>query len=363
MLISEITSYLETIAPPSLQESYDNSGLLIGDPRKEVEKVLVCLDVTEEVIEEAAEKGCGLVIAHHPLIFSGLKRLTGKNYVERTVISAIRKNIAVYAIHTNLDNVASGVNRRIGEKLGIKTMRILSPKSSLLNKLVVFVPGAHTEEVMNAMFAAGAGRIGGYDECSFRSEGSGTFRGGDETDPFVGEKGHRHTEPEERLEVIVPDYALTKVITAMKDVHPYEEVAYDVYRLENEWHDTGSGMIGQLDEPIYTLDFLQQIKVRFGGIIRHTKIVKDQVQKVAWCGGSGSFLLPAAMAAGADIFISSDFKYHQFFDAENRIIIADIGHYENEQFTIPLIAEMLREKFPNFAVLLTAIESNPVNYF
>ena len=363
MLISEIIDYLEQLAPPSLQESYDNSGLLIGNPEAEVAKALVCLDVTEDIIEEAVEQGCGLVIAHHPLIFSGIKRLTGKNYVERTVMAAIKSDVAVYALHTNLDNVQTGVNRMIGEKLGIENMRILSPKASILNKLVTFVPADHTDGVLSAMFEAGAGEIGNYDECSFRINGSGTFRAGDDADPYVGEKGARHSENEDRVEVILPEYRLKAVLSAMLDAHPYEEVAYDIYPLKNSWANVGSGMVGQLENPVYTMDFLKTVKETFGGVIRHTSLVKDQLQKIAWCGGSGSFLLQAARAAGADLYLTSDFKYHQFFDADKRIIIADIGHYENEQFTIPLIARLLREKFPSFAVLLTAIETNPVNYF
>lgn len=363
MRISEIISYLEELAPPSLQESYDNSGLLIGSYTTEVDKALVCLDVTEEVIEEAVMQGCGLVIAHHPLIFSGLKRLNGANYVERTVIKAIKNNIAVYAIHTNLDNVSDGVNRMIGSKLGIGNMRILSPAKADLKKLVVYVPRDHSEVVMQAMFDAGAGHIGNYDECSFRSEGAGTFRGGDNTEPYVGNPGERHTEAEDRIEVILPGYRVKAVLNDMIQAHPYEEVAYDLYTLDNAQDKIGAGMIGQMDNPVYTMDFLKTIKDTFGGVIRHTRLVKDQVQKIAWCGGSGSFLLSAAKSAGADLFLTSDFKYHQFFDAENEIIIADIGHYENEQFTIPLIADKLREKFPSFAVLLTAIETNPVNYF
>ena len=363
MLISEITSYLEQLAPPALQESYDNSGLLIGSPSVDVSAALVCLDVTEEIIDEAAEKGCGLVIAHHPLIFSGLKRITGRNYVERTLIKAIRQNIAVYAIHTNLDNVYEGVNHMIGEKLGVGNMRILAPKKGILKKLVVYTPTAHAEEVLQAMFDAGAGHIGNYDECSYRSSGTGTFRGNDNTDPYAGKPGQRHSESEERIEVILSAHQVNGVLKAMTQAHPYEEVAYDLHSLENEHQQVGAGMIGQLPEPVYTMDFLKTVKETFGGVVRHTAIVKDQVQRIAWCGGSGSFLLNAAKSAGADLFLSSDFKYHQFFDAENQIIIADIGHYENEQFTIPLIAGTLREKFPNFAVLLAAIETNPVNYF
>lgn len=363
MLVSEITSSLEQLAPPSLQESYDNAGLLVGNPAALINKALICLDVTEAVIDEAHDKGCGLIIAHHPLIFSGLKTLTGKNYVERSVIKAIKYDIAIYALHTNLDNISQGVNRIIGEKLGIGGMRILSPKRGLLKKLVTFIPAEHTESVLEAIFKAGAGSIGNYDQCSFRINGRGTFRAGQTADPFLGEPGARHTENEDRVEVILPEYQVASVLKALKEEHPYEEVAYDLYALENDLPQVGSGMIGQLDSPLYSMDFLKLIKDTFGGVVRHTRLVKDQVQKIAWCGGSGSFLLHAAKKAHADVFLTSDFKYHQFFDAENEVIIADIGHYENEQFTIPLIARYLQEKFPNFAVLLTAIETNPVNYF
>lgn len=363
MLISEIISHLEQMAPPSLQESYDNSGLLIGDRGTDVSKALVCLDVTEDILDEAHEKQCGMVIAHHPLIFSGVKSLTGRNLVERCIVKAIKLNIAVYALHTNLDNVEQGVNRMIGEKLGIKQMNILAPKKGILMKLVVYVPLDHTKALLSALFEAGAGHIGNYDECSFKVNGSGTFRGGEGSDPFVGSPGIRHIENEDRVEMVVPEYRLNAVVEAMQNTHPYEEIAYDVYRLENAFLQVGSGMIGQLEAPVYSMDFLKMIKDTFGGVIRHTKLVSDQVQKIAWCGGSGSFLLNAAKEANADVFLTSDFKYHQFFDADNEIIIADIGHYENEQFTIPLIARNLEEKFPNFAVLLPAIETNPVNYF
>lgn len=362
MKISEIIQVLEAAAPRLLQEKYDNSGLLVGDPGSEIEKALVSLDVTEEVVEEAISKGCGLIISHHPVIFDGIKSLTGKNYVERTVIKAIRNDIAIYAIHTNLDNVMHGVNYKIAEVLGIKDPVILCPKSDLLLKLVVFVPQEEAEKVMKAMFVAGAGHIGNYDECSFSQEGTGTFRAGENTDPYVGEKGQRHYEKEARVEVVVPVYRKAAVINAMTAAHPYEEVAYDIYRLENQHSRIGSGMIGELDEAVNTLDFLKRVKEKFGGVVRYTRPVREKVKKIAWCGGSGSFLLANAKAAGADVFLSSDFKYHQFFDAENEIVIADIGHYENEQYTKELIASVIKENFTTFAVLLTETNTNPINY-
>lgn len=362
MTVKEITSYLEELAPRSLQESYDNSGLLVGNPRAEINKVLISLDVTEDVVQEAVDKGCGMIISHHPIIFGGLKSLTGKNYVERSVMAAIKNDVALYAIHTNLDNIHTGVNRKIGEKLGVENMKVLAPKKGLLLKLVVFVPHENKDELVQALFSAGAGHVGDYDECSFQLQGTGSFRPGEGADPHVGEQSQRHYEPETRVEVILPEYRLRKVLKAMKAAHPYEEVAYDVYRLENAHQEIGAGMIGRLPEPVYALDFLKNLKDTFGGVVRHTALVKDQVQKIAWCGGSGSFLLPQALASGADVFVTSDFKYHQFFDAENQLIIADIGHFENEQFTMELLAERLSEKFTNFAVLLTETITNPINY-
>lgn len=362
MTIKDITSYLEQIAPVSLQESYDNSGLLVGEPNGEVSKVLISLDVTEDVVEEAVQKGCELIISHHPIIFSGLKSLTGKNYVERTVLAAIKNNIALYAIHTNLDNIYQGVNKKIADKLGIINPKILAPKKGLLKKLVVFAPIANREELLNAMFKAGAGTIGDYSECSFSVSGKGTFNGGEDTDPYVGTPGERHTETEDRLEFIVEQFKLSAVLKAMHEVHPYEEVAYDIYALENSYQQVGSGMVGMLPEPVYAMDFLKIIKDTFGGVVRYTLLVKDYVQRIAWCGGSGSFLMKNAVNAKADIFITSDLKYHQFFDAEKKIIFADIGHFENEQYTIELLCDIIKEKFPTFAVLLTETNTNPINY-
>lgn len=363
MRIAEITSYLESIAPKAYQEGYDNSGLIVGDSAKEVEQVLVSLDVTEPVIDEAVEKGCGLVIGHHPIVFGGLKQLNGKNYVERTVIKALKNDIAIYAIHTNLDNVTPGVNAEIARRIGVSAPRILAPKKELLCKLVVFVPHEHAEEVRRALFSSGAGRIGGYDECSFNSEGKGTFRAGEGTDPHVGQKGQRHTEPETRIEVIMPRTVQNKVVRAMTAVHPYEEVAYDVFPLLNEYQEVGAGMIGDLPEPMDTHEFLKGLKSKLNtACIRHTKILSPTVRRIAFCGGSGSFLLGAAKAAGADVFITGDYKYHQFFDAEEDLVIADVGHYESEQFTKDLIKELLMQKFHKFAVLLSEVNTNPINY-
>jgi dinuclear metal center YbgI/SA1388 family protein len=364
MLIKDVINYLETLAPKALQENYDNSGLICGSAENSVSGIIVCLDAIEAVVDEAIQKNCNLIVAHHPILFSALKSLTGKNYVERTLIKAIQNNIAIYAIHTNLDNVSTGVNAMILSKLGAENLQILRPKENTLCKLYTFVPEANVEEVKNALFNAGAGHIGNYSEASFSSSGFGTFKGNDTSNPTIGTKGHREEIKELKVEVIFPLYIKNQLIAALKSNHPYEEVAYDIVKLENENQDTGSGMVGELSEAIPTLDFLHLLKEKFAvSCIKHTKITTNEIKKIAVCGGSGSFLLKDAIAANADIFISSDFKYHEYFDAENKIIIADIGHYESEQFTMHLLLEKLNKKFHNFAVFLTEVKTNPVHYY
>jgi dinuclear metal center YbgI/SA1388 family protein len=325
---------------------------------------LITLDVTEKVVEEAIQKNAQLIVAHHPIVFSGLKKFTGKNYVERTIIKAIKNDIAIYAAHTNLDSVEGGVNQKICEKLGLQNCKILQPASGQLKKLVTFIPVDHLNPVREAVFNAGAGNIGNYDSCGFTTEGLGSFRGNENANPFVGEKGEIHAEKEVRFETIFPGYLQGKVIDALIKSHPYEEVAYDIYPLDNQFYKTGMGMVGTLPQTVAENDFLQQLKSIFNtGIIKHTAVKGKPVEKVAVCGGAGSFLLNAAIAAGADVFVSSDFKYHQFFDAENKIVIADIGHFESEQFTKELFYELLMKNFPKFAVHLSEVNTNPVFYF
>jgi dinuclear metal center YbgI/SA1388 family protein len=361
--IRDIVAAIEELAPLSYQESYDNAGLIVGQPDEDVKGVLVCLDVVEEVVEEAKSKGVNLIIAHHPIVFKGLKRFNGNNYVERTVMAAIREGIAIYAAHTNLDAVIGGVNTRICDKLKLVNQKVLAPVGGDLKKLVTFVPTDHADRVRTAIFQAGAGCIGNYDSCSFNLEGKGSFRGGDNTRPFVGEKGKIHFEPELRVETIFPKHLQGKVLKALLAAHPYEEVAYDIYSLDNLNPQVGIGMVGELEEPVDTLIFLKQVKEIFGaGVVRYTSLVKPRVSRVAVCGGSGSFLLKNAIAAQADVFITGDFKYHEFFDAEQRIVIADIGHFESEQFTKEIFYEIVTKKFPNFAVLMSEINSNPINY-
>lgn len=363
MLLKEIISFLESKAPLSLQEDYDNAGLLTGHLGMEVTGAVISLDCTEEVVFEAKNKGCNLVIAHHPIVFSGLKKINGKNYIERTVISAIKNDIAIYAIHTNLDNVKYGVNHKIAEVLGLTNTSVLDPIGGKLMKLVVYVPDAQLDHVRSAVFEAGAGEIGQYDHCSWSVSGLGTFRAGEETRPFVGKIGEDHQESEHRLEVVFPFWKKHQVISSLRSSHPYEEVAFDIYHLDNQWSEVGSGMIGDLAKPMATDFFLQYLKEKMNaGVIRHTRQHKPTVQKIAVCGGSGSFLLKKSISAGADVLVTSDFKYHQFFDADNHILIADIGHYESEQFTMHLLNDWLKQKFPTFASHLTEVITNPVYY-
>ena len=364
MLLKNIIKELEKFAPLSYQESYDNCGLLTGNKNQTITGAILCLDCTEEVLEEAIRKKCNLIIAHHPIIFSGLKKLNGNNYIERTIIKAIQNNIAIYACHTNLDNVKLGVNKKIADKLGLINTQILAPKKSLLKKIVTFVPASHLENVRENLFNSGAGNVGNYDKCSFVLEGVGSFRGNENSNPFIGEKNKLSLEKESRLELIFEAIHETQIIAALKQNHPYEEVAFDIYQLENTYQNIGSGTIGELEVPISENEFFENLKAVFNiKLIKHTRLLNKSIKKVSLCGGSGSFLLKNAINSKSDIYISSDFKYHEFFDAENQILIADIGHYESEQFTPEIFYEIISNKFPTFASYLTETNTNPVNYF
>ncbi|MFN0049066.1 MAG: Nif3-like dinuclear metal center hexameric protein [Cytophagales bacterium] len=361
--VSEITAHLNLEIPTQYQESYDNCGLLVGSPNIQIKQILVTLDVTEEVVNEAIATNCNLIIAHHPIIFKGIKSLTGKNYFERAIIKAIKNDIAIIAVHTNLDNIAGGVNFKIAEKLGLQNIKILAPKSDLLRKLTVFVPTDKVSSLTEALHIAGASNIGNYRDCSFISEGVGSFRPNENANPTIGQKNKLEQVAEARIEVIFTIDIEKAVIAAMKKAHPYEEVAYYISKLENENQHVGAGAIGDLPQEMRTEYFLDKMKAIFRAkTIRHTKQLKDTAKKIAVCGGAGSFLLQNAISQNADIFVSSDFKYHEFFDAEDKIMIADIGHYESEQYTKDLIQEIILKKFPNIAVLLSKINTNPVFY-
>ncbi|MFN3316112.1 MAG: Nif3-like dinuclear metal center hexameric protein [Raineya sp.] len=362
--IKDVISELEKFAPSIYQENYDNSGLIVGDVSRKITGILVTLDITEALIAEAISQNCNLVVAHHPILFKPIKNLTGKNYVERVLLKAIENKVALYAIHTNLDNMAKGVNYKIAQKLGLENLKILSPTHKNLYKLTTFCPNEYKNFILEAMWAAGAGSIGNYDDCSFQVQGIGTYRPTDQATPFQGQKGILEDAPEVRLEVLVPTHAKNAVLQALRKAHPYEEIAYYLHLLENENQDIGAGMIGYLPEAMPEKEFLTYLKSKMNlSLIRHTAFLGKKVQKVALCGGSGFFLLGKAIAQEAESFITSDVKYHEFFDAENRIVLADIGHYESEFFTKELLFEILSEKFTNIAVQISKISTNPVYYF
>ncbi len=362
--IANIVHHLEQLAPLPYQESYDNAGLITGNPQAEVNGILIALDAIEPVIDEAIALGCNLVVAHHPIVFSGLKKITGRNYVERVIIKAIKNDIALYAIHTNLDNVLDGVNAKISEKLGLLNGRLLVPKRNLLKKLTVFVPQADTQALLDALAGAGAGQIGNYSHCSFTVAGQGTFQPNERANPHLGRRGQPERVAEDRIEVIFPGHLEAQLLAAMRQAHPYEEVAHYVHLLENIHQEVGAGMVGELPAPLPETAFLQLLKDRFQlSVVRHTALRGRDVHRVAVCGGAGSFLLHPAIGAKADFFVSADYKYHEFFDADGKIVIADIGHYESEVCTKELLWAKLSGTFPSERVIISAVNTNPVNYF
>ncbi len=363
MKVKDITNCIENIAPLMFQESYDNSGLIVGDKNYKIDRALICLDVTDEIINEAIEKDCHLIIAHHPIIFKAIKKINNKTRIGKILLKAIKHDIAIYAAHTNLDNIIDGVNSMICQKLDLKNVKILSPKTGLLRKIVTFCPVDKAEQVRNAMFKAGAGTIGNYDNCSFNSQGLGSFKAGKNTNPYVGEIGKLHYEDEIKIETIFPVNKESEIIDALLKAHPYEEVAYDIYPLENKYYNIGAGMIGELEFAEDEFSFLKKVKdiVKIA-CVRHSKLLNKKVKKIAVCGGSGSFLIKDAIIANADVFLTADIKYHDFFDANDKIVIADIGHYESEQFAKELLYNILNKKFPNFAFFISKINTNSINY-
>ena len=363
MKLFQLTAYLEERFPLNLQEDYDNSGLQLGDPSMEITRVLVALDCTEAIVEEAIETGSNVILVHHPILFKGIKRIGVSTEIERILRQCIKHDIAIYAIHTNLDNHIDGVNAKIAETIGLTQCRVLQPKQHTLFKLVVYTPVDSEERVHEAVCAAGAGNIGNYYNCGYTTLGTGTFTPNEKANPTIGE-AHVPTRLEEaKMEYILEKNNIGAVLAAMKAAHPYEEVAYDLIALENSNTQVGSGMIGQLPAPIDELEFLNHLKHAFNcGVIRYTALQQKPIRTVALCGGAGSFLLAQAIQQNADIFISGDFKYHEFFGAEDKIVIADIGHYESEQYTSALLVEIIREKFPTFAVQLTVNNTNPINF-
>ncbi|MGB1307855.1 MAG: Nif3-like dinuclear metal center hexameric protein [Oceanihabitans sp.] len=364
MIVQDVIKHIEELSPLAYAEDFDNVGLLVGNKNQPITGVLVTLDTLEEVVDEAIAKNCNLIVSFHPIIFKGLKKITGSNYVERVVLKAIKHDIAIYAMHTALDNAWQGVNHIICQQLELQNKSILIPQANSIKKLTTFVPINQAEKVRKALFKAGAGNIGNYSNCSFNVAGTGTYLGNADSNPTVGEKGNLETEPETQITVTFAKHTQSQVLQALIKAHPYEEVAYQVITLENNNQHIGMGMLGELDKPMQEVEFLKFLKLKMNtACIKHTKLLNKPIQKIAVLGGSGSFAIAAAKKAGADVFVTSDLKYHDFFTAENRILLADIGHYESEQFTKNSLVAHLTKKITNFAVVLSKTNTNPVQYF
>jgi len=363
MIIKDVITYLEELAPLNYAEDFDNVGLLVGDKQAKITGVLVTLDTLEAVVNEAIEKNCNLIVSFHPIIFKGLKKITGTSYVERTVLKAIKNDIAIYAIHTALDNALKGVNDIICDTLGLTNKKILIPQKGTIKKLTTYVPSKNAESLRNELFKVGAGNIGNYNHCSFNTEGKGTYRGNESSNPKVGKKNELHEEPETQISVTFNKHIESLLLNTLFEHHPYEEVAFEVTTLDNYNQNIGIGMVGELENSQKTETFLQFVKEKMNiSCIRHSNLIKDNVTKIAVLGGSGSFAISAAKAVRADVLITSDLKYHDFFSAENDIILADIGHYESEQFTKNFLVDYLSKKMTNFAVVLSTTSTNPVKY-
>ncbi len=364
MIVQDVINHLEELAPLTYAEDFDNVGLLVGDKKTKLTGVLVTLDTLEAVIDEAIETNCNLIVSFHPIIFKGLKKITGKNYVERVVLKAIKYDISIYSIHTALDNALQGVNDMICNQLKLINKRILIPQSETIKKLTTYVPKSEAEALRATLFSAGAGSIGNYKDCSFNVEGVGTFNGNENSNPTLGKKGNIHHEKETKISITYAKHIESKVLSTLFKTHSYEEVAYEITTLENKNQNIGMGMIGELKTPMPAISFLKYLKEKMNtDLVRHTALPDKPIKKIAVLGGSGSFAIQNAKAAGADVFITADLKYHNFFAAENNILLADIGHYESEQFTKNLLVAYLTKKISNFAIVLSKTNTNPVKYF
>ena len=364
MQVKDITSLIEKIAPLHYQEDYDNAGLIVGNSDMAVTGILLCLDSTERVVDEAIEMDCNLIIAHHPIVFKGLKKLNGKNYVESTLIKAIRHNVAIYAMHTNLDNMLqNGVNTKIAEKLELGRLKIIQPKLDTICKLLVYAPLENAESIKNALFESGAGHINNYSECSFESQGNGSFKPALTSNPKIGTPGQRENIQEIKIEVLLPRHLIASTLSNVRAIHPYEEVAYDLIQINNTNQTIGAGIYGDLTKPMDSKQFLKYIKEKLNlQVVRHTAFEKP-IKTVAICGGSGSFLIQNIKQIKADAYITADIKYHEFFDVENQYMLCDIGHYESEIYTLEIFFKEIKEKYPNFAVIFCKENTNPIQYF
>lgn len=363
MKIKEILPILEKMAPLAYAEDFDNVGLLLGNQEDEATGILVCHDALEGVIEEAIAKKCNLIVCFHPIIFSGLKKITGKNYVEKSVVKAIKNEIAIYAVHTALDNHEKGVNKIFSDALGLINTRILIPKANTIKKLVTYTPPEKAAELRDHLFKAGAGNIGNYEECSFNTKGIGSYKGNEASNPKIGNRFEFIESDEIKIEVTFEKQLQASVLDSLFKNHIYEEVPYEIYEMQNVNQKIGLGIVGELSNSTTELDFLNFVKEKMQcGVIRHSKLLGKPIKKVALLGGSGSFAIKNAIQANADIYLTADLKYHDFYEAENQLLLADIGHFESERFTKNYIVDFLKKKIPNFAVNFSEENTNPVKY-
>lgn len=361
--VNDLIGWFEEFAPQTLQEEYDNCGLQVGDKNTPITAVLLTLDITNEVVDEAIQYNCNVIVAHHPLIFKALKKITPENHIQNIIIRLIKNNISLFIAHTNIDNVIEGVNSQIADKLELTNRSVLLPLNNSFAKIITFIPEKHATKVQQALFEAGAGTIGNYDCCSFTSLGKGSFRAKTNANPFVGEVNKLHTEPEVRIEMIFPKYLQQNIIESLIQSHPYEEPAYDVLHLENANNRLGAGLVGWLPSPMDEIEFLEKMKkILHCEMIKHTKLRTKKISKVALCGGSGAFLIKNALNAKADIFITGDLKYHDYFEANESIVLADFGHFETEQYTKHIFYEIITKKMPKFVVRISETKTNPINY-
>ena len=363
MRIQNFIDVIEEWAPTAYAEDFDNVGLIIGNPELECKGVLVTHDTLENVVEECIKKDFNLIVSFHPIIFSGLKKLTQSTYVERVVTKAIKNDICVYAIHTALDNHRFGVSHALAENLGLYDIEVLSPKEKTIRKLTTYAPKNEAPVLLEKLYEAGAGKIGNYKECSFISSGKGTFKGNENSNPNLGVKGEKTEVDEVQINLIFELHSQQKILHTLFETHPYEEVAYEVFSLENKNQTIGMGSLGELENEMDEEVFINWVQDKLNiDMVRHSKTIGKKIKKVAVLGGSGSFAISSAIRSNADVFVTADLKYHDFFQAENKILLIDAGHYETEQFTKKLIHDNLIKKLPNFAIALSESITNPVNY-
>ncbi len=363
MKIKEITAHLEHLAPLYLQEDYDNSGLQVGDIDKELTSVMLCLDVTKQVVDEAISLGANMIISHHPMIFKGIKSLRPGRELDDMIIKAIKNDICIYSAHTNLDSMLGGVSYALADKLGLVDVKPLQVSKGKLYKIVVYAPRTHTQSLSDAIFRTGAGEIGNYSKCSFTVSGEGSFFPKDGANPYIGKCGELEILAEDKIEVLAKDVELSAVVDAIRANHPYEEPAYDIIEVEQKYAKAALGVVGYLPNPMTVVGFLANVKELTGSGVKYSDFNKEMIHKVALCGGSGSFLIGGASAVGADAYLTGDIKYHDFFGYEDKMLLADIGHYESEKYTIELIHNFLVEKFgENIDINTTKIKTNPINY-